>query len=97
MELKKCARIFKALSSEQRLQIFLMIFKNCRSDKTCQEKGMHMAFSKACNCMKLSKSTVSHHLKELQDAGLIIIRRSGQTMSCQVNPKVLEEVRVLFD
>ncbi len=41
-------------------------------------------------------STVSHHLKELSRAGLIIMNRRGQTTECQVNPEAVRAVADFF-
>jgi ArsR family transcriptional regulator len=103
MELSKYAKIFKALSNEQRLNIFMMIYWNCCGmegkiplDKTscCGVKGsIEKAFTKVCDCMKLSRSTISHHFKELQSAGLITCEREGQTYRCTVNKKTVAEIK----
>ena len=45
----------------------------------------------------IAPSTVSHHIKELRRAGLIIIRRRGQTLECSVNPDVLELLAAFFE
>jgi len=89
MNLAKYTEIFKALSSEQRLKLYLMIAKNC-----CGQDGSYeRAFTKACDCMGLSRSTVSHHLKVLQNAGLIICERTGQSCRCRINPKAFAIIR----
>ncbi len=103
MELSNYAKIFKALSNEQRLNIFMMIYKNCcglegtiplDSKSCCGVKGsVERAFSKVCDCMKLSRSTISHHFKELQHAGLITCEREGQTFRCSVNEETIKAIR----
>ncbi|MFA6384914.1 MAG: ArsR family transcriptional regulator [Candidatus Omnitrophota bacterium] len=107
MELSNYAKIFKALSNEQRLKIFLMIHKGCCSaggkghsefrieNKTCCPVAsvIEKAFTKVCGCMNLSRSTVSHHFKELQSAGLIICERDGQMFRCKVNQKAVEVIK----
>jgi ArsR family transcriptional regulator len=40
----------------------------------------------------LSLSTVSHHLKELRNAGLIKCERQGQHIFCSVDPEILADV-----
>ena len=99
MELSNCVKIFKALSNEQRLKIFIMIYKGCCSaggkgssefrieNKACCPVAgvVEKAFTKVCECMNLSRSTVSHHFKELQNAGLISCERDGQMYRCRVN------------
>ena len=80
MELSNYSKIFKALSNEQRLKIFMMIYKNCcapegsqigsefrfkdESSSCCVKGGLEKAFTKICDCMSLSRSTISHHFKE---------------------------------
>jgi ArsR family transcriptional regulator, arsenate/arsenite/antimonite-responsive transcriptional repressor len=91
MKLSNLARIFKALSSEQRLKIFEMLYRMGRKGTCCTpvEKG----FSKACTQIDISPSTVSHHFKELENAGLISCSRNGQAVSCTVNDEALKLIR----
>ena len=109
MEQSNYCKIFKALSSEQRLKIFLMIYKQCcqpinaqtvagfktEGEKACCPgmKAIGRVFTKACDCMKLSRSTISHHFKELQDAGLITCEREGRTFNCKVNEETVKAIR----
>lgn len=109
MELSNYARIFKALSNEQRLKIFMIIYKQC-----CTPEGSHgakgvifedksscckvprtfqKAFSTVCDCINLSRSTISHHFKELQNAGLISCEREGQTFRCSVNEEAVNSIK----
>jgi ArsR family transcriptional regulator len=91
------AKVFKALGSEQRLNLFKMIYyweKTMDVNMCC---GVEKAFSKACDCMNLSRSTISHHLKELQNANLLVCERKGQMLSCQVNKELLNDIKIFFD
>jgi len=108
MKHSKYAKVFKALSSEQRLNIFLMIYNYCQTDSETDSgterdhhdspcKCMEKTFTKVSSIMTLSRSTISHHLKELQNAGLIRCERNGQSFNCSVNKELLNEVRTLFD
>ncbi|HEY9843998.1 MAG: ArsR/SmtB family transcription factor, partial [Candidatus Sericytochromatia bacterium] len=54
---------------------------------------INKAFTRACERFALSRSTLSHHFKELQNAGLIHCERKGQSFECQVNPEAVELVR----
>ena len=40
----------------------------------------------------LAPSTISHHDKELRQAGLVTVERRGREVHCQVNGKTIEEV-----
>ncbi len=91
------AKVFKALSNEQRLNLFKMIYywdKTVGEDACC---GVERAFTRACNCMDLSKSTISHHLKELQNAGLLHCTKNGQVLSCKVNNELIKDIKDFFD
>jgi len=91
---KQYARMFKALSNEQRLKLFLMIYNHCKKGEKCDGlKGMERAFTKACCCMSITRSTISHHFKELQNAGLIRSERMGQTFNCYVNPDAIKAIK----
>ena len=91
-------KIFKALANEQRLQLFRYLYQwemrgtdRENADKCCE--GIHKAFTKACECMDLSRSTVSHHIKELQNAGLVTCSRDGQAVICKINRDIVESIR----
>lgn len=97
MELSKLEKIFKALANEQRMMILKMIY-SCHGKSDSEKKSCHghggvkKSFTKACECLSLSRSTVSHHIAVLQNAGLLDCRRAGQSMICTVNEDVLKEV-----
>jgi ArsR family transcriptional regulator len=108
MELSNYSRIFKALSNEQRLKIFMMIYENCcapegtsvgsefrfkGNSSCCENGGIEKAFTKICDCLDLSRSTISHHFKELQNAGLITCEREGQTYRCRVNEETINAIK----
>jgi len=46
--------------------------------------------------MDLSRSTISHHFKELQSAGLITCEREGQNFRCRVNQGVIDEIKAFL-
>jgi ArsR family transcriptional regulator len=99
MELSKFAKAFKALSNEKRLEIFHKIYEWGKLDLTEPEEmpcccaPVEKSFSKVAECIKLSRSTISHHMKELENAGLILCRKEGQSHFCKVNSELLEELR----
>lgn len=87
---KKLARILKALSNETRLEIYLEIARNQEAD-----------FQEPCGCwiseirdlFKIGAPTISHHLKELVNAGLITTEKSGKRLVARINQTTIEEVR----
>ncbi len=92
MKLSNYCRIFKALSSEERLRIFLALYVECCSGNECME----MAFTKTCDQVKISRSTISHHFKELRNAGLISSERVGRTFRYKVNQSAVKLVEELW-
>ena len=112
MELSNYAKIFKALSNEQRLKIFMMIYTQCCPSETVKgvsefrivgegaccpaRAGIEKAFTKMCDSIKLSRSTISHHFKELQNAGLITCEREGQIFRCRVNQDTIDAIKAFM-
>ncbi len=64
--MKECLRVMKALSDSSRLRILKMLEQ--RELCVCEIQSL----------LALSQSTVSKHLKILEDAGLVDRRRDGQ-------------------
>ena len=91
-------KVFKALSSEQRLNIFKMLYEWYEAENGTEIhssccNGIEKCFTKACCSIDLSRSTISHHFKELQNAGLISYTRSGQSFVCKINMEAVQAVR----
>ena len=91
------AKIFKALANEQRLRIFRLLCswqaKNGSGEIVDPGAGVEKCFTRACCSISLSRSTISHHFKELQNAGLISLKRQGQVMTCTVQTEAVEAMR----
>ena len=83
---------FRALSNPVRLKVFLKILeKSCECDVD-MKKGM------GGNCvtqiaveLELPQPTVSNHVKELSNCGLVKTHRKGRKVFLFVDPKVAEE------
>ncbi len=84
----KLAKIFKALSNENRLELFLEIMKK---NETCFETECGECFiTDIIDSLNIGAPTVSHHLKELSNAGLIITERRGKFLVARINAETLE-------
>ena len=79
--MEELATVFAALGNEVRLKIVEMLLK----------KG-GMFCSEIVNELHLSQPTVSHHLKELRRANIIMYKKEGTLIFYQVNKKYLREV-----
>ena len=75
--------IFKALGNPHRLQIFLGLCD-------CSAEDCERTVGEIAAACKLAPSTVSHHLKELRQAGLVTCERQGQRVICRLNVDALE-------
>jgi ArsR family transcriptional regulator len=87
----RLVRILKALACEQRLEVIRLLRKWEGIDPCCD--GVERAFTRASEELDLARSTVSHHFKELENAGLIVCERRGKSVLCKLNEEALDEVR----
>ena len=92
-DVARYARIFQALSNPNRLEIFLRLVKCCEPGTVCTgDPDVPNCVGEVGKDLGLAGSTVSHHLKELRNCGLVHMERQGQRVACWVEPKVLREL-----
>ena len=92
MDTQQAAKILKALSHPHRLEMYLSIAKGEQRDfKQCE-----CCIQDIIKCLKIGAPTVSHHLKELVNAGLITTERQGKFLTARPNPAVWEEVKKML-
>lgn len=89
MNTRQLARICTALSNENRLEILKSILASSRKDFE-REPFCLMATIRDNLC--IGAPTISHHLKELEDAGLIMTEKNGKFLVARGNDAVLDEL-----
>jgi ArsR family transcriptional regulator len=89
MDTKQMARVFQALSNPNRLELYLQIMK---AQETSYEKGCGCLITDIMNLFSIGAPTISHHLKELSDAGLITTERQGKFLTARINQSMVDEV-----
>ena len=95
--IERLARIFGALSNPNRLRIFMRLASCCPPGTVCAEdQGVARCVGDLGDEVEVAPSTVSHHLKELRDAGLTKSRRRGRRIECWIEPEVLRELAEFF-
>jgi ArsR family transcriptional regulator len=72
--------LLKALADPRRFELLERIAKN----------NCPLGCSQALSAMPISAATLSHHIKELETAGLIEVRREGKFHFLSLRPGVLE-------
>lgn len=72
-------RIAKALAEPRRVEILKQIGA-CESPTGCSDLQEHQ---------KVTPATLSHHIKELENAGLVSIARQGKFMKLSLNRPAL--------
>lgn len=88
---------FRALANPHRLTVFRRLSTCCPPGTVCSlEDATRLAVGDLGADLDLAPSTVSHHLKELVQAGLVRRERRGRTVECWVEPRVLAELASFF-
>ena len=99
--IEKFAEIFKALSNPNRLRLFMRLITCCKPGTVTSISAD--TESQGCACvgelgkdLNIVASTISHHMKELRQAGLVRMERRGQRIECWIDPETLAELAGLF-
>lgn len=79
LDSRQLASVAKALADPHRIEILERIGAS-REAPTC---------SCVCGWLGLAPATISHHLKELASAGLVIMEREGKFQRIAINRNVL--------
>ncbi|MBW5470896.1 metalloregulator ArsR/SmtB family transcription factor [Brevibacillus formosus] len=79
---EKRIKIFKALADETRLAILKALYHSS-NELSCTEVGY------TCDT---SKSNASYHFKTLREAGLIKVRKEGQTRYMRINKETFDQI-----
>jgi len=87
------AKIFKALSNENRLELYLKIAK---AHEAGFEAGGKCLLADITACLNIGAPTISHHIKELVNAGLITTEKSGKFLICRVNEQLITKVSTML-
>ncbi len=96
MKLNKLADAFKALSHPHRLAIFLRLANCCEKHGCSEEACSRLCVGELGRGLGIVPSTISHHLKELNRAGLISTNKCGQSIECWVSETTLDELSQFF-
>ena len=78
MENRQFEKVAKALADGRRFKIFQTV---AETDGIC--------CGAVCEQFNVSQATVSHHLKELTESGLLDVRSEGQFKYWKVNTEVI--------
>lgn len=93
MDTNNMAKIFKALSNPNRLELYLRIAEAHEAEF---ETGGECSITELISCLNIGAPTVSHHIKELVNADLITTEKRGKFLICKVNEKLATEVSKLL-
>jgi len=98
------ARTCKALGDPTRVRIFEFLLQ-CRGKEICVDDNGRISPASGpsvgevcCHITGIDRatSTISFHLRELREAGLIRMEKRGQQMICSINPNGLQELSEYF-
>lgn len=84
---ERLVRALKALGEPNRLEIFRLIAAQREPICVC-----HIVAR-----MPLQQPTISHHLRQLREAGLVTVSRRGTWAYYAADPRGVEAARVLLD
>lgn len=94
LDIEAMAAKFKALSTPVRLKIFMELTQCCSPGASCD---VERCIGDLASLVDVAPSTLSHHMKALNEAGLVDMQRDGKRILCSVNVKVLKQLSGYFN
>ncbi len=91
MDTKQLAKVMKALSHPNRLELYLEIAK--KHEASYQAENEECYVSDIMSCLNIGAPTISHHLKELTNADLILTERRGKFVIAKINQDTMQQVK----
>lgn len=89
-EIEAMAKAFKALAHPNRLAIYLEVLKHSEAAvKSC-------SIGHLIDKLDIGAPTMSHHTKELVNAGLISVERDGKFLRCRLNDAMRQKLAQFF-
>lgn len=89
-DIKELANAFKALANPNRLAMYLELLKHHETNvKSC-------GLAELIDRLEIGPPTVSHHTKELVNAGLIEVERDGKFIRCRLNESMRQKLLGFF-
>ena len=82
---RKTALLFKALGDENRIKILGLL----KQGEKCACKLLEE--------MNISQPTLSHHMKILCDAGIVVGRKDGKWMHYSISPEGIQQAQSYLD
>lgn len=82
--------LFRALADPNRLAIFRLVCERGGEGRSAEDT--ENSISRLAAEFDLTLSTVSHHLRELRNAGLIRCEKVGQSVYCTPDLDTLHEI-----
>lgn len=88
---EQLVRAFRALGHPNRLAIYLTLLAQEKTELP------HCSLSALIDRLDIGAPTVSHHTRELVNAGLIRVSRDGKYLHCTLNEAMRARLAAFFD
>ena len=95
-DVTQLSKAFRALANPNRLQLFLNLLEESRLDLA--RGRVHDCFlAGLLRNLKIGAPTVSHHIRELEHAGLIETHKEGKQLICTIRPEAMRALRAVLE
>lgn len=89
MDTNKVVKAMKALSNKNRFEIFMEVYK---SNKQANFEDEGCFVYDILEKLNIGAPTISHHLKELANADLLITERRGKQIVARIDKETVKEL-----